>query len=122
MVRPCSSPASEPNWQGAPKTKEHAKKLDSKIAVIGIDIGKNSAHIAAQDWRRALVLRQKRSRGQVEARLAAGRRASSAWRPAKPLSCFWSRRERAKADHISDRWCRAALVGYRQRPKRRLRA
>src|SRR6059058_5201058 len=72
MVRPCSSPASEPNWQGAPKTKEHAmsEKLNSKIAVIGIDIGKNSFHIVGQDRRGALVLRQKWSRGQVEARLA----------------------------------------------------
>src|SRR5215216_6393615 len=72
MVRPCSSPASEPNWQGAPKTKEHtmSEKLNSKIAVIGIDIGKNSFHIVGQDRRGALVLRQKWSRGQVEARLA----------------------------------------------------
>src|SRR3989442_15905476 len=72
MVRPCSSPASEPNWQGAPKTKEHAmsEKLNSKIAVIGIDIGKNSFHIVGQDRRGPLVLRQKWSRGQVEARLA----------------------------------------------------
>src|SRR3954471_1815084 len=71
MVRPCSSPASEPNWQGAPKTKEHAmsEKLNSKIAVIGIDIGKNSFHIVGQDRRGALVLRQKWSRSQVEARL-----------------------------------------------------
>jgi transposase len=55
MVRPCSSPASEPNRQGAPKTKEHAKseKLNSKIAVIGIDIGKNSFHIVGQDRRGA---------------------------------------------------------------------
>jgi transposase len=47
-----------------------SEKLDSKIAVIGIDIGKNSFHIVGQDRRGALVLRQKRSRGQVEARLA----------------------------------------------------
>jgi len=44
--------------------------LNSKIAVIGIDIGKNSFHIVGQDRRGALVLRQKWSRGQVEARLA----------------------------------------------------
>src|SRR6266403_1141611 len=58
--------------RGAPKTKEHAmtQKLDSKVAVIGIDIGKNSFHIVGQDRRGALVLRQKWSRGQVEARLA----------------------------------------------------
>jgi hypothetical protein len=34
---------------------------------IGIDIGKNSFHIVGQDRRGALVLRQKWSRGQVEA-------------------------------------------------------
>jgi transposase len=58
--------------KGAPKTKERAmsQKLDSKVAVIGIDIGKNSFHIVGQDRRGALVLRQKWSRGQVEARLA----------------------------------------------------
>jgi transposase len=47
-----------------------SQKLDSKVAVIGIDIGKNSFHIVGQDRRGALVLRQKWSRGQVEARLA----------------------------------------------------
>jgi transposase len=40
------------------------------IAVIGIDIGKNSFHVVGQDQRGAIVLRQKWSRGQVEARLA----------------------------------------------------
>src|ERR1700757_1881600 len=39
-------------------------------SVIGIDIGKNSFHIIGQDRRGAIVLRQKWSRGQVEARLA----------------------------------------------------
>ena len=47
-----------------------SQKLDSKVAVIGIDIGRNSFHIVGQDRRGALVLRQKWSRGQVEARLA----------------------------------------------------
>ena len=46
------------------------KKLNSEIAVIGIDIGKNSFHIVGQDQRGAIVLRQKWSRGQVESRLA----------------------------------------------------
>src|SRR3954451_12038876 len=46
-----------------------SEKLNSKIAVIGIDIGKNSFHIVGQDRRGALVLRQKWSRSQVEARL-----------------------------------------------------
>ena len=47
------------------KDKEHAmlQKLNSEIAVIGIDIGKNSFHIVGQDRRGAIVLRQKWSRG-----------------------------------------------------------
>jgi transposase len=54
------------------KDKEHAmsRKLDTAIAVIGIDIGKNSFHVVGQDKHGAIVLRQKWSRGQVEARLA----------------------------------------------------
>jgi transposase len=40
------------------------------VAVFGIDIGKNSFHIVGLDQRGAIVLRQKWSRGQVEARLA----------------------------------------------------
>jgi transposase len=44
--------------------------VNSTIAAIGIDIGKNSFHVVGQDERGALVLRQKLSRGQVEARLA----------------------------------------------------
>src|SRR5258705_10910072 len=47
-----------------------AEKLDSVIAVIGIDIGKNSFHVIGLDERGAIVLRQKWSRGQVETRLA----------------------------------------------------
>ena len=47
-----------------------ASKLESEIAVIGIDIGKNSFHIVGLDRRGAIVLRQKWSRGQVETRLA----------------------------------------------------
>ena len=43
--------------------------LSSGIAVIGIDIGKNSFHLVGQDRRGAIVLRQKWSRGQIEARL-----------------------------------------------------
>ena len=50
------------------KDKEHAmlQKFNSEIAVIGIDIGKNSFHIVGRDQRGAIVLRQKWSRGQVE--------------------------------------------------------
>ena len=52
--------------------KEHAMSQQSNcaIAVIGIDIGKNSFHVVGHDRRGAIVLRQKWSRGQVEARLA----------------------------------------------------
>jgi transposase len=43
------------------KAKEHAMshKLNSGIAVIGIDIGKNSFHIVGHDKRGAIMLRQK---------------------------------------------------------------
>src|SRR5262245_6534197 len=40
------------------------------IAVIGIDIGKNSFHLVRHDERGVIVLRQTWSRGQVETRLA----------------------------------------------------
>src|SRR5260221_811623 len=40
------------------------------VAVIGIDIGKNSFHVVGLDRRGAIALRQRWSRGQVEARLA----------------------------------------------------
>jgi transposase len=40
------------------------------VAVVGIDIGKNSFHIVGLDQRGAIVLRQKWSRNQVEARLS----------------------------------------------------
>jgi transposase len=43
---------------------------NTSVAVVGIDIGKNSFHIVGLDSRGAIVLRQKWSRGQVEARLA----------------------------------------------------
>ena len=47
-----------------------SQKLDNSTAVIGIDIGKNSFHVVGQNQRGVIVLRQKWSRGQVEARLA----------------------------------------------------
>jgi transposase len=40
------------------------------VATMGIDIGKNSFHVVGLDQRGAIVLRQKWSRGQIEARLA----------------------------------------------------
>src|SRR5260221_3763062 len=47
-----------------------SQKPDTSAAVIGIDIGKNSFHIVGQNQHGAVVLRQKWSRGQVEARFA----------------------------------------------------
>src|SRR5262244_229964 len=47
-----------------------AKTFETTVAVIGIDIGKNSFHVVGQDRRGAIVLRQKWSRGHVETRLA----------------------------------------------------
>src|SRR5438445_13632385 len=40
------------------------------VATLGIDIGKNTFHVVGLDRKGAIVLRQKWSRGQVEARLA----------------------------------------------------
>src|SRR5712672_635172 len=47
-----------------------SQTLNTSIAVVGIDIGKNSFHLVGHDRRGAIVLRQKWSRGQVETRLA----------------------------------------------------
>ena len=47
-----------------------SNKTIVNVAVIGIDIGKNSFHIVGQDQRGAIVLRQKWSRSQLAARLA----------------------------------------------------
>jgi transposase len=54
------------------KVREQAmsQQLSTTIAVIGIDIGKNSFHVVGLDQRGAIVLRQRWSRGQVESRLA----------------------------------------------------
>ena len=41
-----------------------------EIAVIGVDIGKNSFHVVGLDKKGVVVLRQKWSRGQIETRLA----------------------------------------------------
>jgi transposase len=53
--------------------EEHAmseKPNTAAVAVVGIDIGKNSFHIVGLDDRGALVLRQKWSRSQVASRFA----------------------------------------------------
>jgi transposase len=54
------------------KAEEHAmsQPVSTTIAVMGIDIGKNSFHAVGLDQRGAIVLRQRWSRSQVERRLA----------------------------------------------------
>ena len=47
-----------------------SEKLNTAVAVMGIDIGKNSFHVIGLYARGAIALRQKWSRGQVETRLA----------------------------------------------------
>ena len=47
-----------------------SREAPTTIAVIGIDIGKNSFHVVGHDKRGSIVLRQKWSRGQIEVRLA----------------------------------------------------
>lgn len=47
-----------------------SNKAITNVAVIGIDIGKNSFHVIGQDERGTIVLRQKWSRSQVGIRLA----------------------------------------------------
>jgi transposase len=65
-------PTASSRLAGGTKRKEHAmsESHNSVIAVIGIDIGKNSFHVVGLDGRGAIALRQKWSRGQVETRLA----------------------------------------------------
>ena len=47
-----------------------SNKSTATVATMGIDIGKNTFHVIGLDQRGAIVLRQKWSRGKVEARLA----------------------------------------------------
>jgi hypothetical protein len=47
-----------------------SQELNSAVAVIGIDIGKDSFHIVGHGHRGAIVLRQKWSRSRAETRLA----------------------------------------------------
>ena len=47
-----------------------SQTLKTAIAVVAIDIGKNSFHVVGLDQRAAIVLRKKWSRGQVGARFA----------------------------------------------------
>ena len=63
-----------------------SQKLNTVIAVVGIDIGKNSFHIVGHDERGSIVLRQKWSRGQVAVRFAMSDRYGGLRRSAPPQS------------------------------------
>jgi hypothetical protein len=47
-----------------------SNKSNPTVVTMGVDIGKNSYHVVGLDQRGSIVLRQKWSRGQIEARLA----------------------------------------------------
>src|SRR5262250_3935912 len=47
-----------------------SNRINSIVKTIGIDIGKNAFHVVGLDQRGAIVLRQRRSRRQIEVRLA----------------------------------------------------
>jgi hypothetical protein len=65
------APAPPASKAGKGRQRRGARHVsDTAIAVIGIDIGKNAFHVVGHDTRGAIVLRQKWSHGQVEARLA----------------------------------------------------
>src|SRR5215471_8556107 len=57
-------------WGECQRSTAMSNKSIATIATMGIDIGKNSFHVVGLDRRGAIVLRQKWSRGQIEARLA----------------------------------------------------
>jgi len=58
------------------------RQCKDTVAVLGIDIGKNTFHLVGLNARGAIILRRKLSRRQLEAGLPTCRPASSAWRPA----------------------------------------
>ena len=78
-----------------------SEKHNSVIAVIGIDIGKNSFHVVGLDGRGAIALRQKWSRGQVETRLA------------NMPACLIGMEACVGAHHLSRR---LSLLGHEARP------
>jgi transposase len=57
-------------WLEAPRQGARHVPNSQHSCRIGIDIGKNSFHVVGLDEDGAIVLRQKWSRGQIEARLA----------------------------------------------------
>jgi hypothetical protein len=63
-------------------------RINTTIALIGIDNGKNSFHVVGLDRRGAIVLRQKWSRSQVgNGPIRRGRRTISVTRKPLPWRC-----------------------------------
>src|SRR5262245_45256351 len=79
---PRSTPASSGGLTQArsPAMPRHSKDT---VAILGIDIGKNTFHLVGLNKRSAIVLRQKLSRRQLQARLAAF---DAAWLEPAPRS------------------------------------
>jgi hypothetical protein len=65
------------------------RQATAAVTTLGIDIGKNVFHLIGLNKRGAIMLRQKLSRGQVEARLANMAPASSAWKHAS-VPIIWA--------------------------------
>jgi hypothetical protein len=61
-------------WGEQERSTAMSNKSSLTVATMGIDIGKYAFHVVGLDRRGAIVLRQRWSRGQVEARLANMRR------------------------------------------------
>src|SRR5215471_8452382 len=72
MDRRCSQQYPVVERGGCPKQGARPMPRQSKdtVAILGIDIGKNTFHLVGLNKRGAIVLRQKLSRRQLEARLA----------------------------------------------------
>jgi hypothetical protein len=73
--------ASVRTLDGVTKVHRHVQQINSIVATMGIDIGKYSFHVVGLDPRGAIVLPQKRSRSQIEVRLA-NMLPCLTWRPA----------------------------------------
>src|SRR5580700_3375919 len=87
------------------------------IAVVGVDIGKNSFHVVGLDDRGAIVLRQKWSRSQVEARFA------NIWGQAlsdhpPPLQCRCHSRARAS---LRNRHQGPSIMGFENEVEQSIR-
>src|SRR5207245_636751 len=56
-------------WGEQQRSTAMSNKANLTVATMGIDIGENAFHVVGLDRRGAIVLRQRWSRGQVEARV-----------------------------------------------------